>query len=97
MHELSIHLHLLVYISCLHSSVALSPLSEFSIEETIGESLSADTDALQYSIAPQLVEYKMCVYQSSFLQFIGNDAPHKVGCGVAWCGQTSVFNVGHIG
>ena len=65
-------------------------MSELSIEETVGESLSTDTDALQYSVAPQLVKYEVCVYQSRFLQLIGNDAPHKVRGGVAWCGQNQM-------
>ena len=74
---------------CLPESSSIpSPLSELGIEETVGESLAADSDALQHSIAPQLMQHQVSVYHAWSLQFIGNDATHKVGCCVAWGQKT---------
>ena len=47
--------------SILQYSLVFSPLPELSIEEAVGESLAADADALQNSVAPQLVQHQVSV------------------------------------
>ena len=86
LHVYTVHIHLrCMYCTCVRKGYFdLSPLPELCIEETVGESLAADANSLQHSITPQLVQDEMGVDHSSPLQLVGDDATHKVGCGVAW-------------
>jgi hypothetical protein len=43
------------------------PLPELGIKESIGETLSADADTLENSVAPQLVKDQMSVHHPGFL------------------------------
>lgn len=54
------------------------PLPELVVEEAVGESFAADPDALQHTIAPQLVENKVGVDDASSLHLVGDDAADKV-------------------
>lgn len=45
----------------------VSPLPEFRVKQTIGESFPADTDTLQYSVAPQLLEDQISLEDSGLL------------------------------
>ena len=60
-----------------------APLPELGIEESIGEALPADSDAFKNSVAPQLMKDQVSIHHTRPLQLIGDDAAHKVGCGVA--------------
>ena len=66
------------------------PLPELLVEEPVWESLSADTDTLQDTIAPQLVEHKMGIDQTGSLQLVGNDTADKVGSCIAEGGHETV-------
>ena len=59
-----------------------SPLPELLVDESVGESLAADPDALQHTVTAQLVEHKVGVDQSRLLELVGNDAADEVGDGV---------------
>ena len=59
------------------------PLPEFLIEKPVGESLAADTDTLQYTIAAQLMQHQLSVDHTGALHLVGDDATHKVRIGVA--------------
>ena len=56
-------------------------LSEFLEKNTIGKSLSADTDAFEYTIASQLIQNQVVVDLSSTFVVIGNDTSDKVRLG----------------
>lgn len=58
-------------------------LSEFLERNSVWEALSANTDALKHTVAPQLVKHQRCVDLSGPLLVVGDDASHKVGVGVA--------------
>ena len=60
------------------------------VEEPVGESLSADTDALQDTIASQLVEDKVSIDEARPLHLVGDDAADKVGCCIAEGGHEMV-------
>lgn len=50
---------------CLHSCVwCVSPLFELGVEDTVGEALSADPDALQHAVAAQLVQHQEWIHDS---------------------------------
>ena len=66
------------------------PLPELVVEEAIGEPFAADPDALQNTVAPQLVENKMSVKGASFLHLIGDDAADKVRVSASQSGHQMV-------
>ena len=58
------------------------PLPELGIEESVGETFSADANSLKNSVAPQLVKNQVSINQTGFLHLIGDDTADKVGRGV---------------
>ncbi len=52
------------------------------IDETVGEPFATDSDALQHSVAPQLMHDKVSIDDSRAFQLVGNDAADKMGYGV---------------
>ena len=58
-------------------------LPELLEGDPVGESLSADSDALEDTVTPQLVQDQGGVDFSRPLLVVGDDAPDKVGVGVA--------------
>lgn len=66
------------------------PLPELLIEKPVGESLAADTDTLQYTIAAQLVQHQLSVNHAGTLDLVGDDATHKVRIGVAQVNHQTV-------
>ena len=48
----------------------------------VGESLAADSDPLEDTVASELVQHKGSVDLARLLLVVGDDAPHKVGVGV---------------
>jgi hypothetical protein len=60
--------------------VALSELLE---RNPVGETLSANSDSLQDTVATELVQDKSGVDLTGLLLVIGNDASDKVGVGVS--------------
>lgn len=66
------------------------PLPELLVEEPVWESLSADTDALQDTVAPQLVEHKVGINQTGPLHLVGNDTADKVRSCIAEGGHETV-------
>ena len=67
-----------------------SPLLEVREGHTVGESLSADTDTFQHTIASQLVEHQAGINDTGLLVLIGDDATHKVRLGVEQGGHQTV-------
>ena len=65
------------------TSLVHLPLSELLVEKPVWESLSADTDALQDTVAPQLVEHEVGINETRPLHLIWNDTPDKVGSCIA--------------
>ena len=63
------------------------PLPELLEEHSVGEAFAADPDALQHSVAAQLMEDEMGVDVARLLQLVGDDAADKVGRGVAQRGH----------
>ena len=59
------------------------PLPELLEEESVWEALSADTDAFQDTVAPQLVEHKVSINETRPLHFVGDDTADKVGSCIA--------------
>ena len=59
----------------------LVPVEEVSIYAPVGESLLADTDALKYTVASQLVENQRPVDDTTSLDFVGDQATHEAGVG----------------
>ena len=57
------------------------PLSEFLEGNSVGKTLSADTNTLQHTITPELVQDKAWFNHASLLVFIGNDAANKMRAG----------------
>lgn len=49
-------------------SVRPIPLPELLEDDTVGESLSADTDALQHTVTPQLIQNQVRVQLTSLRQ-----------------------------
>ena len=79
--------------SCTREWFTLSlfiPLPELCIEESVGEALPADSDTLEDTIAPQLVEHQVSIDHTGPLQFVGDDAADKVGCGVAYSNRKQI-------
>lgn len=59
------------------------PLFEFLEGDSVGETLSANTNSLKYTVTSQLMKDKIRVNYTCFLQFVGNDAADEVRrCGV---------------
>ncbi len=56
----------------------LVPLFEVSIQDSVGESFSANSDALQYTITAQLMHDQRVLHRPRSLWLIGDDAPYKV-------------------
>jgi hypothetical protein len=56
-----------------------SPLFEFGVEYSAGESLSTDTDSFKYTVTLKLIEYKSGINDTWRLGLVRNDATHKVG------------------
>ncbi len=54
------------------------PLSELLVNEFVGKALAANSDALQNTVAAELVKDKVGVDESGLLQLVGDDAAHKV-------------------
>ncbi len=97
--------HLVASLLAVHESFGndvgseeLVTLSELLEGDSIGEALSADTDALEDTVAPQLVEDKGGVDFSGSLLVIGNDATNEVGVrvsqGVHQLGQLFLVQLG---
>ncbi len=63
------------------------PLLEISIQDPVGKSLSADSDALQHTVTAQLVHDQRILHRPRSLSLIGDDAAHKV--------RVSLPQVGH--
>lgn len=74
-------------------------MPELLVDESVWESLAADSDAFQDTVAPQLVEDEVCVYESRLLELVGDDAADKVWYGVPECGnevsQGGLVQLGH--
>ena len=56
-------------------------------KEPVGESTSADSDALKHAVAGQLVHHKGRVEQPGRLMVVWYDAPDEVGIGQVKGGQ----------
>lgn len=52
---------------------------EVSIQDPVGEALSADPDAFQHTVTAQLVHDQRILHGPRSLGLIGDDATHKVG------------------
>ena len=59
------------------------PLSELLVQQSVGETFPAYPDALQDTIAPQLMQHQVAVNDARTLHLVGDYATHKVGLGVA--------------
>ena len=59
------------------------PLPELLVEKPVRESLSADTDTLQHTVAAQLVQDQLSIDHTGTLHLVGDDATHKVRISVA--------------
>ena len=59
------------------------PLPEFLIQQPVGKTFPAYPDPFQDTVAPQLVQHQVGVNDTRTLHFVGDDATHKVGRGVA--------------
>ncbi len=68
---------------CVHKTSVL----EISIQDPVGEALSADSDALQHTVTAQLVHDQRILHRPRSLSLIGDDAAHKV--------RVSLPQVGH--
>ena len=55
------------------------PLFEISIEDPVGEALSANPDALQHTVTAQLVHDQRVLHGPRSFGLIGDDAAYKVG------------------
>ena len=66
------------------------PLPKLLVDEAIGESLAADANALQHSIAAELKQYELSINESCTLHLIGDDAADKVWRCVAEGGHETV-------
>merc|ERR1719419_1159571 len=53
-------------------------LLEVTVEDSAGEALSADSDAFQHTVTPQLMDDQEVLHKTWSLCFIGNQAAHKV-------------------
>lgn len=60
-----------------------SPLAELLEWKAIGETLSTDTNALQHTVAVQLVEHQAGLQHTRLFLLVGNDATHEVWLRVA--------------
>uniref|UniRef100_A0A2M4C5L0 Putative secreted protein n=1 Tax=Anopheles marajoara TaxID=58244 RepID=A0A2M4C5L0_9DIPT len=60
--------------------VALAELLEW---DTVRETLAADTDTLEHTIAPQLIQHQRSIDLARSLLVVGDDATHKVRIRVA--------------
>lgn len=56
---------------------------EFRVLHSIRESLSANTDAFQYTVASELSQYKACVHDAGLFHFVRNDTTNEVRFGVS--------------
>lgn len=54
------------------------PLLEISIEDPVGETLSADPDAFQHTVTAQLVHHQRVLHGPWSLGLVGDDAAYKV-------------------
>ena len=66
------------------------PLPELVVEEAIGEPFAANPDALQYTVAPQLVQNQLGVDDASSFHLVGDYAADKVGVGATESGHQVV-------
>jgi len=60
-------------------------LAELLEGNSVGETLTADTDAFEDTVATQLVEHKRSVDLAGALLVVGNDTANEIGVGVAQC------------
>ena len=58
---------------------------EVSVLESVGESLSADTDTLEHTVTSQLVQNQVWFNQGRGLALIGHDATDEMGLSAVQC------------
>ena len=59
-----------------------SPHLEVGVEHPVGESTHADPDALEHTVASQLVHDQWGLHLAGLLVGVGHKATHKVGLAV---------------
>lgn len=55
-----------------------SPLFELRVDNSAGESFTANSDTLKHTVTLELVKYKGGINHTGLFQLVGNDTTHKV-------------------